>query len=139
MLQAEREGWSDESIDHAMDRSEDKEDRVVQRFVDAVDEVQAREQSEYHEQRRRGGVQYDSDAEEQAALDEESDSDDEARPIHTIRGNERQVFADICEDNSDSDGESEGLPRHFGSRCGLGTQARSRRSVGFDLPQRQIN
>lgn len=79
--QAGREGWSDERIDDAIEQAEEHEEKYMQSFDDAVREVEAREQREYLEWRRRECGEYDSEAEEQTAMVEESDSDDEARPF----------------------------------------------------------
>lgn len=134
MEQADGEDWSDEGIERALDRSDEQEAKEIGSFNTALCEVQAREQRDYRERRRQEGAEWDSDAEEAAALNEESDSEDEARPNPETLENERRVPADILDYSSGDESDMEDPSRRFANRGYFSAGGRGERRV-FDFDQ----
>lgn len=131
-MEADREGWSDNSTDVALERSYEQEAKEIQDFVNAVREIEAWEERQYRRRRAQGQVEYDSDADEIAALNEESDSENEGRPPLTTPGNECRGSVYLYDDRSDSDSDSERLSRRFADHCDFSVRDHRGRSVGFD-------
>ena len=110
--QGEREGWSDEDVEGAVERCFDRRFKELQGFHAAVVEVEEREEQLFGAVRRDEG-----EGEERRALEEISGDEGEGEQGEVSEGEELGWDADIDDDSSES--ESEDRLIWPGAHCGF--------------------
>ena len=99
MITALGEGWSTERIGCAIAQLVQDQRKALAPYETALQEDELRERERGRESRR-NSIDWDSDAAEIAAMDEESDSEDDAGPAAKPTAEQLRIFTAALEDSN---------------------------------------